>query len=47
MKRLVVQELSEGELLVLKKGLRSMNAFTLRNSQILLSSIQGQTPRRR
>ena len=44
MKRLVVQGLSEGELLALKKGLRSANAFTLRNSQILLSSIQGQTP---
>jgi hypothetical protein len=41
---LIVRELSQEEVATLKQGLRSSDAFTLRRSQILLASNQGQTP---
>ena len=44
MRALIVWELTQEELAALKQGLRSADAFTLRRSQILLASSQGQTP---
>ena len=41
---LIVRELSPEEVATLKQGLRPSDAFTLRRSQILLASNQGQTP---
>lgn len=40
-----VRSLTESERATLRAGLRSSAAFTLRRSQILLASTQGQTPR--
>ena len=40
-----VRPLSESEYDTLRAGLRSSEAFTLRRSQILLASAEGQTPR--
>jgi transposase len=40
----MVRDLTQEELVALKQGLRSSDAFTLRRSQILLASNQGQTP---
>ena len=40
----MVRELNPEELVTLKQGLRSSDAFTLRRCQILLASNQGQTP---
>ena len=40
----MVQELIPEELVTLKQGLRSSDAFTLRRCQIRLASSQGQTP---
>lgn len=45
MSPLFVRELSSQEKKVLQKGLHSSEAFTVRRSQILLSSAQGRTPR--
>ena len=44
MRAVVVRDLTQEELVALKQGLRSSDAFTLRRSQILLASNQGQTP---
>src|SRR5918992_1486249 len=44
MRSVMVGELSPEELVTLKQGLRSSNAFTLRRCQILLASNQGHTP---
>ena len=41
-----VRSLTAGERASLRAGLRNGNAFTLRRSQILLSSAEGTTPRR-
>ena len=43
MRKLYVRELTEEEEQALQKGLRSRDAFTVRRSQILLSSAEGQT----
>jgi transposase len=40
----MVRELNQEELVILKQGLRSSDAFTLRRCQILLGSNQGHTP---
>jgi transposase len=40
----MVRELNPEELVTLKQGLRSSDAFTLRRCQILLASNQGHTP---
>src|SRR5688500_2357454 len=40
----MVRELNQEEMVILKHGLRSSDAFTLRRSQILLASDQGHTP---
>lgn len=45
MRKLYVRELKEEEQQALKKGLRSEEAFTVRRSQILLSSAEGQAAR--
>jgi transposase len=45
MRPLFIRELSSQEKKVLQKGLHSSEAFTVRRSQILLSSAQGRTPR--
>jgi transposase len=42
MRKLYVRELTEEEKQTLRKGLRSAEAFTVRRSQILLSSAEGQ-----
>jgi hypothetical protein len=44
MRSVMVRELSQEELVTLKQGLRSPDAFTLRRCQILLASNQGHTP---
>ena len=41
---LFVRSLAEGELLTLRQGLRSPEAFTLRRCQVLLHSAQGRRP---
>ena len=45
MRKLYVRELTEEEKQALRKGLRSEDAFTVRRSQILLSSAEGQPAR--
>jgi transposase len=40
----MARELNQEELVILKQGLRSSDAFTLRRCQILLASNQGHTP---
>jgi transposase len=40
----MVRELNQAELVTLKQGLRSSDAFTLRRCQLLLASNQGHTP---
>jgi transposase len=45
MRKLYVRELTEEEKQALQKGLRSEEAFTVRRSQILLSSAEGQAAR--
>jgi len=45
MRKLYVRELTEEEEQALRKGLRSEDAFTVRRSQILLSSAEGQQAR--
>ena len=40
----MVRELNQEELMTLKQGLRSSDAFTLRRCQILLASTQGHPP---
>ena len=44
MKALKVRELSPEDITALNRGLRSSEAFTVRRSQILLSSREGKTP---
>jgi transposase len=44
MKAVMIRELNQAELVTLKQGLRSSDAFTLRRCQILLASNQGHTP---
>lgn len=44
MRALKVRELKREENMAFDKGLRSSNAFTVRRSQILLSSKEGRTP---
>jgi transposase len=44
-KPIFVRALTESERATLRAGLRSSEAFTLRRSQILLASTEGQTPR--
>jgi transposase len=45
MRKLYVRELTKEEKVALQKGLRSSDAFTVRHSQILLSSAEGQSAR--
>ena len=44
MRALKVRELKREEIMAFDKGLRSSDAFTVRRSQILLSSKEGRTP---
>lgn len=44
MRTVMVRELNPEELVTLKQGLRSSDAFTLRRCQILLASNQGHAP---
>jgi len=44
MEALKVRELSQEDIIALNRGLRSCDAFTVRRSQILLSSRDGKTP---